>query len=194
DGCDVIDRLVVVVPPDDIAFARATVIVPAGLRKSVLVIAGGPRRQDSVFNGLAAIPPDAVLVVIHDAVRPLVTGETITACVDVARKHGACISALPVWDTLKRISESGCIEATLSRERVWVAQTPQAFQAAVIRTAHEHARREKEAATDDASMVERIGIAVRVLPGSVRNIKITTMEDLALAEALLKAPEAPDGS
>ncbi|MCU0589986.1 MAG: 2-C-methyl-D-erythritol 4-phosphate cytidylyltransferase [Desulfobacterales bacterium] len=194
DECDVIDRLIVAVPPEDIAFVRDTIIGPAGLCKSVSVIAGGPRRQDSVFNGLATIPLEASLVVIHDAVRPLVTGEVITACVDAARRYGACIAALPVWDTLKRISDSGCIEATLPRERVWMAQTPQVFRLDLIRAAHERAHREEVPVTDDASMVERMGAAVHVVPGSQRNIKITTLEDLDLAAALLGAPEASSGN
>jgi 2-C-methyl-D-erythritol 4-phosphate cytidylyltransferase len=194
DGCEAIDRLVVVVPAADIAFVRDALIAPADLRKAVSVVAGGPRRQDSVFNGLAAVPPEAAVVVIHDAVRPLVTCETISACVDVARQHGACIVGLPVWDTLKRISAAGCIEATLPRERVWTAQTPQAFHAAVIRTAHERARREHLSATDDASLVEQMGAMVHLLLGSPRNIKITTEEDLFIAAALLGALEAPSGS
>jgi len=194
DRCDIIDRIVLVVPPEDITFVRDAMVDPAALCKRITVVGGGRRRQDSVFKGLAAIPLDASLVVIHDAVRPFVTGQTITACVNAARQHGACIAALPVWDTLKRISDSGCIEATLPRERVWAAQTPQAFQTAVIRKAHECARREQVVATDDASLVERVGAVVHIWPGSSRNLKITTAEDLALAAALLGVPEAPSES
>jgi 2-C-methyl-D-erythritol 4-phosphate cytidylyltransferase len=194
DVCDIIDRIVLVVPPGDSGFVRDAMIEPAGLRKSISVVAGGVRRQDSVFNGLAAIPPEAEVVVIHDAVRPLVTNELITACVSAARLHGACIAALPVWDTLKRISHSGCIEATLPRERVWMAQTPQAFQTTLIRIAHERAQCDPAAATDDASIVERMGAAVHILPGSPRNIKITTAEDLAMAAALLGEPQIPSSN
>lgn len=193
DDCEAVDRMVVVVPPADIAYVRDTIVAPAALRKAIDVVAGGPRRQDSVCNGLAAVAPQTSLVVVHDAVRPLVACATITACLDAAQRHGACIAALPVWDTLKRISESGCIEATLPRERVWMAQTPQAFRVAILRRAHEHARREAVAGTDDASLVERTGTRVHIFPGSPRNIKITTPEDLALAEALLALSEAvPD--
>jgi 2-C-methyl-D-erythritol 4-phosphate cytidylyltransferase len=190
DGCDCVDRIVVVAPPEDIAFVRDTLAADAVQHKSVSVVAGGRRRQDSVFNGLAAVPSEAELVVIHDAVRPLVTCGMISACAEAARQHGACIVARPVWDTLKRVSESGRIEATLPRERVWMAQTPQAFQSAVIRMAHDRARREQVEASDDASLVERMGARVHVLPGSLRNLKITTEEDLALAGALLGALEA----
>ena len=185
DRCDVIDRLVVVVPSTEIASVRDTMITPVALRKSVAIVAGGPRRQDSVFNGLAAIDSAASMVVIHDAVRPLVTCESITNCVNVARAHGACILALPVWDTLKRISDDGRIEATLPRERLWRAQTPQAFRADLIRRAHERARQEQVLGTDDACLVERLGETVHIVPGNRRNLKITTAEDLVIAEALL---------
>jgi 2-C-methyl-D-erythritol 4-phosphate cytidylyltransferase len=193
DECAAIDRLVLAVPPEDIAFVHDTIVDSAVWRKRVSVVGGGPRRQDSVFNGLAAIPPEAALVVIHDAVRPLVTCTTITACVVAARQHGACIVAWPVGDTLKRVSDTGCIEATLPRDRVWMAQTPQAFRSALIRMAHEQARREQVTSTDDASLVERMGATVHLLPGSLRNLKITTPEDLALAEALVGMPEARPG-
>jgi len=190
DGCGAIDRMVVVVPAADIDFVRAAILEPAALSKNVVVVAGGLQRQDSVFNGLAAVAPQAALVVIHDAVRPLVTCETITACTDAARRYGACIAGLPVWDTLKCISDSGCIEATLPREHVWMAQTPQAFRADLLRAAHERARREAVLGTDDASLVERMGAIVHMVPGSPCNIKITTLRDLALAEALLALAEA----
>ena len=189
DDCEVIDRLVVVVPQPDIAFVREEILGPTALRKDIRIIAGGRRRQDSVFNGLAAIDTDESLVVIHDAVRPLVSRESITACVNTALHHGACIVALPVWDTLKRTTVSGIIETTLPRERVWLAQTPQAFRTRLIRLAHECARREAFFGTDDASLVERMGMTVHICRGSRRNIKITTAEDLSLAEALLNIPE-----
>jgi 2-C-methyl-D-erythritol 4-phosphate cytidylyltransferase len=193
DGCRAVDRLVVVVPAADIDFVRSAILAPAAICKDVTVVGGGPQRQDSVYNGLAAVAPQAALVVVHDAVRPLVTCEAITTCIHAARRHGACIVGVPVWDTLKRISDSGCIEATLPRERVWMAQTPQAFRAGLLRAAHERARREAVRGTDDASLVERAGAAVHMVPGSPCNIKITTAEDLALAEALLALAEAEPG-
>jgi 2-C-methyl-D-erythritol 4-phosphate cytidylyltransferase len=189
DDCEVIDRLVVAVPPPDIGFVHDAILSPAALRKPIQIIAGGRRRQDSVFKGLAAIDPDESLVVIHDAVRPLVSRETITACVNTAQQHGACIAALPVWDTLKRTTAAGVIEATLPRERVWQAQTPQAFRTRLIRQAHECARRDGFLGTDDAGLAERMGMTVHVCRGSRRNIKITTAEDLSLAEVLLTISE-----
>jgi 2-C-methyl-D-erythritol 4-phosphate cytidylyltransferase len=185
DCCEVIDALVLVVPPGDVQFVRESLLTGAGLRKSVRLCSGGARRQESVFNGLDCIRNDDSLVVIHDAVRPLVTCECITACVDAARENGAGIAAVPAWDTLKRVTQAGTIDATLPRAGVWLAQTPQAFRTGLIRHAHQAARTRNFIGTDDASLVEYQGGAVRIVPGSRRNIKITTAEDMALAEALL---------
>jgi 2-C-methyl-D-erythritol 4-phosphate cytidylyltransferase len=185
--CEAIDTIVLTVPASDFAFVRESLLSGAGLRKKILLAAGGLRRQDSVFSGLASIPEDDSLVVIHDAVRPLVTCGCITACVEAARVHAACIAAIPAMDTLKQATAAGTIAATLPREQVWLAQTPQAFRTGVIRAAHEDARRQQVQGTDDAYLVERMGTAVHLVPGSPRNFKITTREDLALAEALLEA-------
>lgn len=191
DRCEVIDTLVLVVPPGDEPFVRDSLLAAAGLRKTVLLCSGGARRQDSVFSGLACISDDDSIVVIHDAVRPLVTCECITACVDAARAQGAGIAAVPALDTLKRVTTAGTIDATLPREDVWLAQTPQAFRTDLIRHAHRMARAQNFLGTDDASLVERQGGSVRIVPGSRRNIKITTSEDMALAEAFLDVRSLP---
>jgi 2-C-methyl-D-erythritol 4-phosphate cytidylyltransferase len=185
DRCAAIDAHVLVVPSGDVHFVRESLLAGARMRKAVLVCDGGARRQDSVFNGLACIPDDDAIVVIHDAVRPLVDGACIRACVEAARTHGAGIAAVPAVDTLKRVTRDGSIEATLPRADVWLAQTPQAFRVGLVRNAHRAARAENFIGTDDASLVERQGGVVRIVPGSRRNIKITTSEDMALAEALL---------
>lgn len=191
DRCEGIDTLVLAVPSGDVPFVRESLLAAAGLRKTVWLCSGGARRQDSVFNGLACIPDDESIVVIHDAVRPLVTCECITACVDAARTQGAGIAAVPAWETLKRVTNAGTIDATLPREDVWLAQTPQAFRTGLIRHAHRTARAQNFLGTDDASLVERQGGIVRIVPGSRRNIKITTSEDMALAEALLDIRSIP---
>jgi 2-C-methyl-D-erythritol 4-phosphate cytidylyltransferase len=193
DACEVVDSMVLVVPGADIRFVRDSMVPAAGLQKTVRTIAGGPRRQESVYNGLRRIEGgDETVVVIHDAVRPLVTGKCVFRCVEAARQHGACITALPAWDTLKRATPSGTIETTLPRERVWLAQTPQAFRMNLIRAAHVKARKQRHLGTDDASLVERMGVAVHILPGSRCNIKITTVQDLAFAEFLLQARQKAD--
>ena len=194
DDCGAIDAIVLVVPADDVVHVRDNLLPEAGLNKKILLCNGGPRRQDSVFNGLSCIAEDDSVVVIHDAVRPLVTCECITACVEVARMEGAGIAAVPAWDTLKRVTDSGIIETTLPREQVWLAQTPQAFRTGLIRAAHQTARMHHFHATDDAALVEHTGGSVRIVAGSLRNVKVTTVEDLALAEALLAERSSSIGS
>jgi 2-C-methyl-D-erythritol 4-phosphate cytidylyltransferase len=130
--------------------------------------------------------------VIHDAVRPLLTGELLTSVLEAAREHGAALAAIPARDTVKRV-EQGRITATLDRESVWLAQTPQAFRAGLIRRAHEQAVRERISATDDAGLVERLGVPVYVVPGSEENIKVTTPADLIVAEAILARREKKGG-
>jgi 2-C-methyl-D-erythritol 4-phosphate cytidylyltransferase len=162
------------------------VIARAALKKDVTVVAGGDHRQTSVMNGLHSIPDKDGIVLIHDGVRPLVTQTLISACIDGARKWGACIPAIEAFDTLKKVRSDGSIEQTVPRQRIVLAQTPQAFRLALIRKAHETAARSGWLATDDASLLEQIGAAVYVVDGSRSNVKVTRPEDIALAEAYLE--------
>lgn len=176
--------IVLVVAPADIDYCRDDIVAPAGVKIPVTLVAGGDQRQDSVYNGLCAIPCAQGVVAIHDGVRPLVSAAVVRACVEAARRHGAAIAGVPVWETVKRCGADGVIASTLAREGLWLAQTPQAFRIELIRRGHEEARRVGFRGTDDAALLERLGIPVHLVPGSRRNIKITTAEDLCLAEAL----------
>jgi 2-C-methyl-D-erythritol 4-phosphate cytidylyltransferase len=178
------EAIVLVTPPGEIDFCRQRMVAPAELKTPVTLVAGGARRQDSVYHGLRDLGPDDAVVAIHDGVRPLVPPELIDACVAAAQRHGAGIAAVPVWDTVKRSGSGGVIESTLPRETIWLAQTPQAFRIGLIRRAHEKARREGFSGSDDSVLVERLGVPVRIVPGSRSNIKITTREELRIAEAL----------
>lgn len=180
-----IDRIFVVLPETDIAQCRASVIAQAALGKEVTVVAGGEHRQMSVMKGLRSIPDKDGIVLIHDGVRPLVTQTLISACIDGARKWGACIPAIAAFDTLKKVRSDGSIEQTVPRQRIVLAQTPQTFRLALIRQAHESAVRHGRLATDDASLLEQMGAAVHVIEGSHHNLKVTRPEDIALAEAYL---------
>ena len=161
--------------------------------KPVELVAGGRERQESVYHGALPLPAgEGDLVAIHDAVRPLLAAHHLAACVEGARRWGASVLAVPAVDTLKRVGP-GVLEATLDRRNVWLAQTPQAFRTALIFKAHVRARREGLAATDDAQLVERLGAPVQVVAGSPTNLKITTAEDLILAEALLQAGGVEQG-
>jgi len=149
-------------------------------RVPLAVVPGGPTRQDSVWLALQAVPDDVEIVVVHDAVRPLITPDLIASVVRAAVEHGAAICALPIAETVKRVRNE-VVEATLDRSELWAVQTPQAFRAALLREAHEKARRDGVVGTDDAMLVERLGHAVRVVRGLAENVKITTPEDLRRA-------------
>jgi 2-C-methyl-D-erythritol 4-phosphate cytidylyltransferase len=190
-ACETVTGIVIVVPREDIDYCRETIVSARGLqRKLTAIVAGGPSRQESVRKGLEAIGGDDSIVAIHDAVRPLLASSDLTACVAAARRHGAAILGVPVWDTLKAAHSDGSINRTIPRENVWLAQTPQSFHTVLIRKAHAKALRQGYQGTDDAELVERLGKKVHVVPGSRLNIKITTAEDLAMAEALLRRADA----
>ncbi len=162
-----------------------------GFAKVHAVVAGGERRQDSVAAGLAVLPDRIEIVVIHDGARPLAEAELFDACVRAAAETGAAIAATPVVDTLKRVT-AGEIAATVDRSGLWAAQTPQAFRFATLRRAMETCA--EATVTDEALVCEAAGVPVRVVPASAANLKVTRAEDIAVAEALLRArqPTAPE--
>jgi len=185
-----IDAIYLVSPEQEIPLCRSEVVERYGFSKVRAIVAGGAERQHSVRNGLAAIEgiePDD-LVLIHDGVRPFVTEEMLMSAASAARESGAAIVAVPVKDTVKVVRD-GVITDTPAREQLWLAQTPQAFRFDLIRAAHADAAAQGFLGTDDASLVERQGGEVRIVTGDYRNIKITTPEDMILAEAFLRGKE-----
>ena len=184
--CNDVDFIILVVPAKDVSFCRDQLLSGLKIDKPIRVVAGGERRQDSALNGILAIDDKTGIVVIHDGVRPLIHPKLISRCIKEADIHGACILGIPLQDTLKSVDQSNeRVKKTLLRENMWLAQTPQAFQYKLIREAHATASRDGFEATDDASLLERMGIPVRILTGSKHNIKITTKEDLILADAII---------
>ena len=179
--CPRVDEVIVAVPPEWIEAP------PECLRRErVRLVAGGGRRQDSVANGFAVVAPDADVVLIHDAARPLVDAAAIEGAIDAAAESGAAIVALPARDTIKWSADGApVVDRTLARERVFLAQTPQAFRRDVLAAAVALGAGGVEA-TDEAALAERAGHRVRLVEGSARNIKVTTAEDLVIAEALVK--------
>jgi 2-C-methyl-D-erythritol 4-phosphate cytidylyltransferase len=161
----------------------------AGLGKPIHLVAGGEHRQESVGNVLDALPAEASdLVLIHDAVRPFVSQETIAGVIDQAQRYGAAIAGVPAVDTIKRVErrpEGAVVEATIPREQIVQAQTPQGFRYGLLRPIFNEARAEGFQGTDEASLLERAGQPVHVVMGSARNFKITTPADLELAEFFL---------
>jgi 2-C-methyl-D-erythritol 4-phosphate cytidylyltransferase len=182
DRAPSVSGIVAVVPADELAAARA-LLTP--LRKLAAVVPGGERRQDSVREGLGQAPRgfDGV-VLVHDAARPLVEVDLVEAVAAAAGAAGAAVPVVPVVDTLKRLRD-GVVVETLDRQALGSAQTPQGFRFAVLADAYEAAFRDGVTVTDEAMAVERLGAPVRAVPGSPRNRKITTPEDLAWAEGVL---------
>jgi 2-C-methyl-D-erythritol 4-phosphate cytidylyltransferase/2-C-methyl-D-erythritol 2,4-cyclodiphosphate synthase len=176
-----VDDVVVALPAEMAAVPPAYLVGVS----NVAVVPGGARRQDSVANAFAAAPA-ADLVVIHDAARPFVSAALIARTIDAAIEFGAAIAARPASDTVKRATSEGIILATLPREEIHLAQTPQAFRASVLRDVLAAADPGADA-TDEAALAERAGHPVRLVEGDAMNIKITTPEDLSMAEALLGA-------
>jgi len=158
-----------------------------GRPKPVVIVAGGERRQDSVRNAFDRAARDADVVVIHDAARPLVSHEVIRRTVEAAAATGAAIAAIRAKDTVKRSDAAGRIAETLNRDEIYLAQTPQAFLVDVLRDALTIS----DDATDEAALAEQAGHAVQLVEGDPRNLKITTLDDLALAERLLGGPAGP---
>ena len=150
----------------------------------VRVVAGGLTRAESVRRALAALPDDLDVVAVHDAARPLVTADVVARCIEVALAGEGAVAGCPAVDTIKDVDRDGVIAGTPDRARLWHAQTPQVFPAAALRKAYEG---DLEGATDDAYLVARLGLRVRMVDGGPSNLKVTRPEDLSLAEAVLRA-------
>ncbi len=178
---EVADAFVVVFPPrQENAFRRAV----TGVGRPVTFVAGGGTRQASVFQGLRKIAPPC-LVLVHDAVRPFPPRGMIRAAIEAAREEGAAVPALSLADTVAVVGGDSIL-AIPDRERLVRLQTPQVFRYDLLRRAHEAARHRPSFATDDATLVRALGAEVRIVPGSLQNLKITTLEDLAFARFLLE--------
>lgn len=184
-----IDGIMLVIPEEEIPYCREHVVNAYGFTKIIDIVAGGKERQYSVMNGLQALKQhvsEQDVILIHDGVRPFITPQIIQESIEIARTGEGALTAVPVKDTIKRAC-NGLVTDTPDREALWQAQTPQSFLFNTIFQAHCKAAEEGFTGTDDASLVERLGGTVRILRGDYRNIKITTPEDLVLAEAFLKA-------
>jgi len=180
ESCEPIDRVVLVVSRANLKRGRS-LVAEEGFSKVVTVCTGGSRRQDSVKCGLAALDP-CDWVAVHDGGRPLVRPGMIARALEAARETGAAVPVLPLADTIKEIDEKGAITRTLDRSRLVAVQTPQVFRYDLLVRAHDEVAGD---VTDDAAMVESLGSPVATFEGSNRNVKITTAEDLMLAEAYL---------
>ncbi len=184
--CPSVDGIVVVVPAEEIAYCREEIVARFGLDKVGRVVAGGEYRQESVRLGLEAAGDRWAWVVVHDGVRPLIDVDFLNRAIAAGKRFGAVITALPARDTIKETDASGRVIRTLSRERKWLVQTPQVFAYDLLRAAHRRAVEEDwPEATDDAVLLERMGIPVNVMQGLERNVKVTAPADLDLVRVFL---------
>ena len=181
-----IEEIILAVGNEEIDYCQLAIVKRFGLRKVKRIVAGGGKRQDSVYNALKKVGEDCHIVLVHDSVRPFITREIIQRTVEGAGIHKAVATAVPVTDTIKEGNEQGFVERTLDRNFLWAIQTPQGFESGLLKEAYSRAYETGFYGTDDASLVEKIGHPVKVIEGSHENIKITTPEDLIIAEAILR--------
>jgi len=181
-----IDEIIPVLSKEDMEGCLRDVIERYKITKVKTLVVGGKERQDSVLHGLQKIGRDSSIVLVHDGVRPFVTHDMIKEAVELAKK-GECVTVgVPLKDTIKEVDDHKVVLRTLERGKLWAIQTPQAFPVKILKRAYEESVKQKMYGTDDATLVERTGGTVRVIMGSYENIKITTPEDLILAEEILK--------
>ena len=178
-----VEKIVLVVKSGEEETCRN--LLKAEIAAKTLIVCGGKERQDSVYNGLKAITWQCDYILVHDGARPLVTNEVIERTFKAAQIHGAAVCAVAVKDTIKQADESGQVITTLPRASLWAVQTPQIFRAQKLISAYEYAYETGYYGTDDASLLEYAGQKVQIVMGDYENIKLTTPEDVELAERIL---------
>ncbi len=162
------------------------ILATLSLTKPVQLIVGGATRQESVYNGLQALPPDSERVLIHDGARCLATSDLLDRCAEALLNYPGLIAAVPVKDTIKVVDETGLIQSTPPRSQLWAAQTPQGFEVQLLKHCHHQGRLLSWEVTDDAALFEKCGLPVQIVAGEETNLKVTTPVDLALAEFILR--------
>ena len=185
----IIEGWVLVAPPGQLNIFYYLAVEKEKCKKLLKVVSGGARRQDSVWAGLQVLPSQTKVVLIHDGARPLARTEDIANVVEAARQWGSATLAVPVKDTIKEADVNDFVEQTLPREKIWLTQTPQAFTYQFLLEAYLWANKKGVRVTDDASLVEALGRKVKLVMGAYDNIKITTPEDIIIAEAILRKKE-----
>ncbi|MFQ5442816.1 MAG: 2-C-methyl-D-erythritol 4-phosphate cytidylyltransferase [Thermodesulfobacteriota bacterium] len=180
-----IDSIIIAVPEDQLEYSNEEIVKRYGFKKVLAVVAGATERQGSVLNALKRVPEGFEITAVHDGARPLVTARVIEDIVTGAARSGAAIPVVKIKDTVKEVS-GGRVKRTLDRELLRAVQTPQAFKTDILIKAFERAAGDGYKGTDESSLVERTGVIVTTVEGSNENIKITTPEDLLIAESILR--------
>jgi 2-C-methyl-D-erythritol 4-phosphate cytidylyltransferase len=186
ERCPLVDEVVLMVERGEIERARASVVEEFRLQKVGAILAGGVQRQDSVWEGLKTVQDDCDLVMVHDGVRPFISQEMLARSIQGAVDCGASIVGVPAKDTVKLVSAQNMVLTTPDRKSIFLVQTPQTFKRDILLRAYRQAMEDGFYATDEASLVERLGLPVKVVEGSYENIKITTPEDLVVGEMILR--------
>lgn len=183
--CPQINEMVVVLPENDITWFKESIEKNLSFKKPFKVVKGGKERQDSVKNGISSVSEQSDIVLIHDGVRPFVTENHIKELINECLKYDCVIPGLSVSETVKRSDSKNYIVETISRDNLFLAQTPQVFKTSVLKKAHDYAEKNNIAATDDALLLEETGHKVKIYNGLRANIKITTPEDLEFANLII---------
>ena len=184
-SCPAVNNLIVVVAFDEVEQVESILRGLVGI-KSWRVVVGGSERQHSIANAIKVVPDKTNLILVHDGARPLLMEKCVENVIQAARQYKAAVVGVAVKDTIKTVDNDGWVTGTLERRTLWSIQTPQGFDATLLRQAYAKAEKDGYVGTDDASLVERLGVKVKVIPGCYENIKVTTPEDLIIVTALLK--------
>lgn len=181
-----VNFLIVVVGAGEVDAVEKLLKSTEGLKPWVVTV-GGSERQYSIANGLKLVPEDADTILVHDAARPLITQKTIEAVIDAAEEFGGAIAAVPAKDTIKIVGADGFVKHTPPRRELVAVQTPQGFKRDILLRAYEKAAEDNFLGTDDSSLVERLGVRIKIVPSEYSNLKITTPEDIFVAETFLRS-------
>lgn len=190
ENCRYIDEIILVSKEEEIEYCRKEIVKRYKFKKVSNIIRGGQERQDSIYNGILALNEKSDIVLTHDGARPFVKIENIEQGIRGVLEFGACVIGVPVTDTIKVLEENGIVKNTPNRSTLWQAQTPQCFLKEIITDGYNNAIKDGYFGTDDSSIVEAVGYEVKMIKGSYENIKITTPEDIIIAESFFKEKES----
>lgn len=181
-----IDEIIVVTKEEETEYCKIEVVEKYDFKKVVFIVSGGTERQDSVYNGLKLCNKETKVVLIHDGVRPFIRNQEISNIINETLDKKACVTGVRVKDTIKVVDDDNYVIDTPNRDNLWAVHTPQAFSYNLILDAHEKCKVEGWVVTDDSMLVEKLGVKVKMIEGSYDNIKITSPEDLYVAESILE--------
>lgn len=187
-NCEEVDEIVLVTQEIELENCKKNIVEKYSIGKIKEIVIGGATREESVYNGLKKVSADTDIIISHDGARPFIKENHIIESIRVALDTGACILGVPVKDTIK-VVEAGSVERTPKRDRLWAIQTPQTFKKNIIIEAYENAKRLGLSGTDDSSLVEYMGLDVKIIMGDYNNIKITTLEDMLIANSIVNNQE-----